>query len=59
MKHSFQLTAARPEHRATVLMELDGTLAVNQSVYSIPDEDRDSGDPACPNGITAHVDDRI
>ena len=59
MQHSFQLTAARPEHGVTILVEFDCTLAVNQSVCSIPDEDRDSGDPAGASGITCHVDDRI
>lgn len=59
MKHSFQLTATRPEHGATVLLKFDGRLAVNQSVCAIADEDRDSGDPAGANGITGHVDDRI
>ena len=59
MKHSFQLTAARPEHDAAILLEFDGTLAMNQSVCSIPDEDRESGNPAGANGITGHVDDRI
>jgi hypothetical protein len=59
VKHPFQLTASRPEHGATVLVELDGTLAVNQSFCPIPDEDRDSGNPAGANGITAHMDDRI
>jgi hypothetical protein len=59
VKHPFQLTATRAEHGATVLLEFDGTLAVNQSVCPIPDEDRDSGDPAGADGITSHVDDRI
>jgi hypothetical protein len=59
VKHPFQLTTTRAEHGGTIGLEFDGTLAVNQPVYSIPNEDRDSGDPANANGITGHVDDRI
>jgi hypothetical protein len=59
VKHPFQLTTTRAEHGATIGLEFDGTLAVNQSVCSIPDEDRDSSDAAGANGITGHVDNRI